>query len=99
MRSTKCCIVLSASVNTSIPICTQPFAAHGLAAVLHLSKRKSPPLEEEKRQSQKKRPPHSPYLGGGLAGPDSIITNLRIDKLYGFARIERIIFGSSRESD
>ncbi len=54
MRSTKCCIVLSASVNTSIPICTQPFAAHGLAAVLHLSKRKSPPLEEEKRQSQKR---------------------------------------------
>jgi hypothetical protein len=59
-------------VNTSIPICTQPFAAHGLAAVLHLSKRKSPPLEEGKRQSQKK----------GHPDPDLFIKNLRIEIDY-----------------
>ena len=54
-----------------------------------------------KKAKPEKRPPHSPYLGGGLVGPVFYqeLENLRIDKLYGLKRIERIIVGSSRESD
>ena len=56
-----CCIVLSASVYASIPICIPPFAAHIIRCANTSEEKKTSILEVEKSLRQKK--PSGPELG------------------------------------